>query len=140
MRTPSNIARPVLLSRVLLIDAATTGASALLMCLAATPLAALTELPEGLLRGVGVALLPFAAWLARLGLGRGLTRATGWAVVVSNGLYALACLLVLMADRVPMNGLGAAFLAIQGVVVFAFAGTGALALGDRARPTAASRT
>ena len=41
MRTPSNIARPVLLSRVLLIDAATTGASALLMCLAATPLAAL---------------------------------------------------------------------------------------------------
>nr|BFE85158.1 hypothetical protein GCM10020093_077590 [Planobispora longispora] len=47
-------------------DAVLTGGFAVILAVAATPLAGLLDLPEPLLRWAGIALLPFTAFVAYL--------------------------------------------------------------------------
>ncbi|MCD9027198.1 hypothetical protein LDO26_03085 [Luteimonas sp. BDR2-5] len=126
----SRIARPRLLGQILHADALSTGAVAVIMLAAAAPLAAWTALPAMLLQGVGVALLPFAAWLAWLA--RRPTRGAAAVVVAVNALYAIDCLALPLLGWVQPNALGFAFLLLQAVVVGGFAASAAFALGRAA--------
>lgn len=129
MRTTPTIARPALLRSVLLIDAVVTGATALAMVAAAAPLATLTALPEDLLRIVGLALLPYVAWIAWLARKPGYR--SGWLVAALNALYALDCVLLLASGWVSPNALGIVFVLVQAVAVAGFAVAGAFALAHR---------
>ena len=108
-----------LLRVALLGDAAASGATGLLMAAAAGPLAPLLGLPEPLLRGAGLVLLPYAAFVAWLGRRPvpGLVRA----VVAVNLLWAADCVLLLVSGFVAPTGLGIAFVLLQALVVLGFA-------------------
>ncbi len=107
-----------LLRVALLGDAAASGATGLLMAAAAGPLAPLLGLPEPLLRGAGLVLLPYAAFVAWLGRPvPGLVRA----VVAVNLLWAADCVLLLASGFVAPTGLGIAFVLLQALVVLGFA-------------------
>ncbi len=131
----TTIARPRLLRLALHADALCAGVVALLMLAAAAPLATLTALPQGLLQGVGIALLPFAVWLAWLATRP--TRTAALCVVAINALYAIDCLALPLLGWVQPSALGMAFLLLQAVVVGGFAACGAFALGRGARRDAA---
>ncbi|MCY1343018.1 hypothetical protein D9M68_313770 [compost metagenome] len=111
----------LLLRRVLLADGLVSGATGLLMLLAADWLGAFLELPRGLLFGAGLSLLPFAAalfWLARR---ETLSRPLVWAVIAINAVWVLDSLLLLVSGWVAPNLLGHAFVIAQAVAVLAFA-------------------
>jgi hypothetical protein len=109
------------LRRVLLLDAAATGMTGLLMTFFAATLAGLLELPNALLFYAGLILLPYAllvAWLARRDT---LPRWAIWVVIVTNVLWGIDSVLLVMSGWVEPNGLGYAFVAVQALVVVAFA-------------------
>ena len=105
----------------LLVDAAISGATALLMTFAAGPLAQLTRLPEALLLWVGLALLPYVAIVAWMGRRETLPRAGVWAVIACNAVYAIDCVWLLASGNVAPNWIGQAFVVVQAVAVGVFA-------------------
>ncbi|CAA9264993.1 MAG: hypothetical protein AVDCRST_MAG08-2880 [uncultured Acetobacteraceae bacterium] len=106
----------------LLGDAAASGATGLLLAAGAGALASLLGLPEGLLRAAGLALLPYAAFVAWIGARRGgAPRNAVRAVVIVNLLWALDSVLLLALGPVAPNGLGVAFVLAQALVVLGFA-------------------
>ncbi len=117
----TSIANSTPLRRMLLVDATTSGAMAVLFLIAASPLESLLGLPASLLRGVGIALVPFAGflvWLApRASDLRGIVRS----VVVANVLWVVASVLLLVSGRVAPTTLGTLFVVLQAVVVAGFA-------------------
>ena len=111
-----------LLRQALLADAAVSGATGLLLAAGAGALAPLLGLPEGLLRGAGLLLLPYAAFVAWIGARRGgAPRNAVRAVVAINLLWALDSVLLLALGPVAPNGLGTAFVLAQALVVLGFA-------------------
>jgi len=116
------------LRRALLLDAVASGATGALMLLAAHPVAELTHLPPGLLRWAGAALLPYAAFVAWLGLRDAPSRALVLAVIAINALWALDSAAILALGWVAPNALGTAFVLAQALVVASFAGLQAIAL------------
>ncbi len=105
----------------LLGDAAASGATGLLLATAAGPLATLLELPEPLLRGAGLVLLPYAAAIAWAG-----TRAASprWAVraaVALDLIWTADSLLLLILGPASPNAFGIAFVLAQALVVLGFA-------------------
>jgi len=123
------------LRRVLLADAATSGASGLLMTLAAGPLADWLGVPAALLRYAGLSLLPFAALVAYLATREAPPRGAVWAVIVLNALWAADSILLLAGGWVGPTALGYAFIIAQALVVAAFAE--AQYVGLRRAPAAA---
>lgn len=109
------------LRRVMLADAATSGASGLLMAFGAGPLESLLGVPAPLLRYAGLSLLPFAALVAYLATRESLPRPAVWAVIVLNALWAVDSLLLLAAGWVGPTAVGYAFVIAQALVVAAFA-------------------
>jgi hypothetical protein len=109
------------LRRVLMLDAAATGATGLLMTFFASTLTGLLAIPGGLLFYAGLILLPYAllvAWLARR---HTLPRWAIWAVIVTNVLWAIDSVLLAMSGWIEPNALGLAFIIMQALVVVAFA-------------------
>ena len=100
------------LRTVLLADALVSGATGLLMLLGAGPLEPLLQIPATLLRGAGLALLPYAAFVGMLARREALPRAAVWAV---------DCVALLFSGWIAPSGLGIAFVLMQAVVVAAFA-------------------
>lgn len=119
------IAAPLLgsqpLRRALLFDAAASGAMGLLLVAGATPLVVLLGLSAGLLRGAGLFLIPFAAWVAVTGRRTRVSRAAGWTIVAVNVVWALDSVLLLASGWVRPTALGAAFVLAQAGVVALFA-------------------
>ena len=109
------------LRRVLLADAATSGATGLLMMLGAGAAGELLGVPDALLRYAGLTLLPFAALVALLATRENLWRAGVWAVVVCNALWAADSVLLLLTGWIEPNELGIAFIVAQALVVAVFA-------------------
>ena len=107
------------LATVLRLDAVTCAAMGALLLAAAGPIAALTDLPETLLRGAGAALLPVAAFIGLVASGRLAGRWPVVLVVLGNLAWVVASLGV--AAMLGPNALGFAFLLAQAAVVMAFA-------------------
>jgi hypothetical protein len=110
-----------LLRQALLSDAVTSAACGLLMLLGAGPLAGLLGLPEMLLRLAGAILLPYAAFIAYLGLREQLQRPIVWAVVIGNVIWTADSLLLLMSGWVEPTHAGYAFVIGQALVVLMYA-------------------
>ena len=109
------------LRNVLLADAIVSGATGALMALAAGILEPVLQVPATLLRIAGLALLPYAAFVAMLARRDVLPRGAVWAVVACNALWAVDCVALLFTGWIDPSVLGVAFVVMQAVVVAAFA-------------------
>jgi hypothetical protein len=127
-----------LLRRALRLDAVASGAMGAAMALAAALLAGWFDLPAALLRGAGLALVPFAALLAYLAARDPLPRPAVLAVVAVNLVWVAGSLLVLVVGWVEPTALGVAFVVVQAVAVAGFAGLQEWGL-RRGVPDASSR-
>lgn len=121
-----------LLRRALWLDAAASGATALLLLAGAGLLADLLSLPEVLLRGAALVMLPFIAlvcWAAtRSRPAPGVVRV----IVAMNAAWVVASVVLLVAGWVDPSPLGYAFVIAQAVAVAVFAELQVIGLG-RAR-------
>ncbi len=115
------ISSSTLLRAALLGDAIASGGMGVLLTAAAHPMASLLALPEPLLRGAGLVLLPYAGLVAWLGFQPRLPRWMVRGVIGTNLLWTLDSMLLLALDLATPNGLGAAFVLLQGVAVLGFA-------------------
>ena len=109
------------LRRALLLDAVASGAMGTALALAAGPLGDRFDLSPTLLRGVGVALLPYAAFLAYLAERRHPARPAVLAVIGGNIAWAVASLALLLVAGVDPSALGYAFVVAQALAVALFA-------------------
>jgi hypothetical protein len=108
---------PTFLRRVLMIDAAISGATGLMLVFGASLLEGLLGLSAGLIFGAGLSLVPFAVLVAWLATREILPRAGVWAVVVCNVLWAADSILLLVSGYVTPTLLGYAFVTAQALVV-----------------------
>ena len=122
---------PLTIRQALTLDLVATGATALLALTAAGFTAGLTDLPEPLLRGAGLALLPFLALVAAMALKP--VRGGVIAVIAINIAWVIASIAAL-ALFVSPNALGYAFVVAQALAVGLFAELQILALRAEARP------
>ena len=107
------------LRRVLALDALSCLAMGLLMGLGAAGLAPLFGLPEGLVRGAGLALLPLAAFIFWLATRPIPPRLLVWVVILGNlGWTAESFLTLGQSDA---TALGTAFVSAQAVAVLGLA-------------------
>ena len=124
----SLVDHPRFLRALLLVDAATCVATGVLMSLGAPALSGLTRLPESLLLGAGLSLLPIAAFIGLVALSRRPPAAGVWAVIVGNVGWVIGSFLLLVDGGLAPNALGAAFVVAQAVAVAALAALEALGL------------
>ena len=129
-------AHPRFLSRVLLVDAVATGATAILLSLGAEFLQPLLQLPVPLLRGAGLFLVPFVVCVAALArMARVPSRAMA-AVVAINTAWVIASVWLVVGGPFQPSVLGTAFVLMQAAVVAIFAELGWFGL-RAARPARA---
>jgi hypothetical protein len=105
------------LRRALLLDAAASGATALLVIAAAAPLEGLLGLPAALLRWAGLVLLPYVAFVVYAGTREAISRQAVLAIIGANALWAIASALLLASGLVAPTALGYAFVIGQALVV-----------------------
>lgn len=111
----------LLLRRALWVDAAASSASALPMIAAAPWLGAVTGLDAGLLQPVGLALLPYIAYLVWLATRSAVPVAAAWVPIVLNLLWAVDCVALAAWVEPRPTGLGLAFIGAQAAAVLVFA-------------------
>jgi hypothetical protein len=116
-----NFQSPSFLRRVLLVDAAASAATGLLMVVGAGLLQGLLELPASLLQSAGFILLPFAALVAWLATRQQPWRAAVWAVIIANALWTLESIALLLSGSFAPNVLGQVFVVAQAAVVVVLA-------------------
>ncbi|HEY0662004.1 MAG TPA: hypothetical protein VGD21_11880 [Lysobacter sp.] len=121
MSTITRINDTNLLRRAVQLDAVATGAMALLLVLAAAPLAGLLHLPETLLRGAGGVLLAYVAFLGWLLLRERIGAPMAWTVITINAVWTLASFVLLAAGWGAPNVLGVTFVVAQALAVLVFA-------------------
>ncbi|MBL8646874.1 MAG: hypothetical protein JNL46_06440, partial [Sphingosinicella sp.] len=123
--------------RTLLLDAAMSGACAVLLVAGAGTLAGLLGLPEDLLFTSGLVLVPFVGllvWLMRAGS----PSAIGVrAVIAINLAWVAASAALLISGLVDPTPLGTAFVIVQAVAVLVFAELQIIAIRRTALPRAA---
>ncbi|HEY8605832.1 MAG TPA: hypothetical protein VIM12_01800 [Noviherbaspirillum sp.] len=112
---------PLFLRRVLLADAAASGATGLLMSLGAQSLEPLLGLPAALVQAAGLVLLPFAALVAWVATRRPIRHGGVWAIIVVNGIWVVDSIGLLLSGWVAPTALGYAFVLAQAIVVAVFA-------------------
>jgi hypothetical protein len=119
---------------ILRIDAAITGATALLMLAGAPLLDGLLDLPAALLAGAGAVLVPYVGYLLWLA-GRDAVPRTGVLLTIgANIAWAIGCVALLVAGWTEPNALGVAFILLNAGAVLVFADLQVLALrGERPR-------
>ncbi len=122
------IAHPRFLPRVLLLDAAASGATAALLLAAADLLALPLHLPADLLRGAGLALLPFVAAVYALSRRETPPRGAVAVVVAVNLAWVAASAWVAFASGLQPSAAGVAFVLGQAAAVLAFADLGWIGL------------
>ena len=110
--TPSSLLRNALLA-----DALLSGATALLLVIAAGPLSSLLGLGVGLLRGAGWFILPFAGLAASMRWRARLSRTPVFVLVVGNALWAVDSVLVLLLGWIEPTVPGEVFVVGQAVIV-----------------------
>ena len=110
--TPSSLLRNALWA-----DALLSGATALLLVIAAGPLSSLLGLGVGLLRGSGWFILPFAALAGAMGFRTRISRTSVFVLVVCNALWAVDSVLVLLGGWIEPTVPGEVFVVGQAVIV-----------------------
>jgi glucose uptake protein GlcU len=108
---------PTFLRRALQLDAVASGATGLLMIAGAGLVEGLLGLPAALLRGAGLVLVPYVAFVIYTGTREAIPRPAVWAIIVANVLWAAASALLLISGWVAPTGVGYAFVIAQAVVV-----------------------
>jgi hypothetical protein len=105
------------LRNVLLLDAAASGATGILLIAGAGLLDGLLGLPVALMREAGLILLPYVAFVAWTATRQSVARGAVWAIIVTNALWAMASASLLVSGLVAPTLLGHAFVIAQAVVV-----------------------
>lgn len=120
MRATTSLPSPktlLALRTLLRLDALTCVLMGAVLLLASGPIAALTSIPALLLFWAGASLLPIAAFMALSARARPVP---GWAVnlvVLGNGLWAAASIILPASGVIAPNALGWGFLLAQAAVV-----------------------
>jgi hypothetical protein len=109
------------LKSVLLIDAAITGATGLLMLAGAWLLDDLLDLPSNLLWVSGVVLIAYVAGLVAVARHEPINRVLVELAAVINVAWGIGCVAVIAGDWTDANALGIAFILVQIVAVIVFA-------------------
>ncbi|WP_193187249.1 hypothetical protein [Nisaea sediminum] len=125
------LSSPRALNNVLLLDAAATLATVVLLVAGGGFLAGLLDLPESLLRGAGLILLPFVGFVVWVARRESPPAVAVWIIVVANLLWVIASAGLILGPWLQPNQLGIAFIAMQAVVVAGFAELQAIALWRR---------
>ena len=107
----------VFLRRILALDALSCAALGIVMAPAAGSLAPLLGLPEGLIRGAGLLLLPVAAFIGWLASRRVPPRPAVWLVILGNMAWTAESFVLVGQMATSMTGLGIAFVTAQAVAV-----------------------
>ncbi len=105
------------LRRALILDALASGATGLLMIAGAGLVEGLLGLPAALLRGAGLVLVPYVAFVIYTGTRETISRSAVWTIIVANVAWAAASALLLASGWVSPTALGYAFVIAQAVVV-----------------------
>jgi hypothetical protein len=105
------------LRRVLVADAAISGATGVLMMAGAPMLAPALGIPAELLRWAGLSLLPFAALVVHLSRRAHLARGGVGTVIALNAAWVVASVALLVSGQVAPTTLGYAFVIVQAVAV-----------------------
>ncbi len=113
----SNALTTNFLRRALLIDAAASGATALLLVAGAGLLDGLLGLPVALMREAGLVLVPYVAFVAWTATRESIARGPVLGIIAANGLWAIASFAVLLGGWVAPTALGYAFVVGQALVV-----------------------
>lgn len=121
---------PLTVRQAMIVDFAGTGATALLAIFAAGFTAGLTGLPELLIRGAGLILLPFLALVLAMALRP--ARGGVVAVIAINIAWVIASFAT-MALFVSPNAFGYAFITAQALAVALFAELQILALRNEVK-------
>jgi hypothetical protein len=108
---------PTFLRRALILDAIASGATGLLMIAGAGLVEGLLGLPAALLRGAGLVLVPYVAFVVYAGTRDIISRSAVWTIIVANVAWAAASALLLVSGWVSPTALGYAFVIAQAVVV-----------------------
>ncbi|KQZ57538.1 MULTISPECIES: hypothetical protein [unclassified Lysobacter] len=116
-RTPSSH----LLRRATQLDAVATAAVAALLIAAAAPLSQWLHLPQNLLLGAGLLLVPYVAFLGWLLSRERISTAQAWAMIAINACWVIDSVLLLVSGWVSPNALGVAFVVAQALAVAVFA-------------------
>jgi hypothetical protein len=122
------------LRRVLWLDALSAAAMGIALLTLCGPLADWLALPLHLLREAGIALLPFAAFVAFLASRAQPPRFGVGVVVAVNVIWAIDSIALLFTDMVSPNALGYAFVIVQAFVVALFAELQYLGLRRQTEP------
>jgi hypothetical protein len=109
------------LRRALLADAATTGASGMLLMLGARFLDRLLGVPAAFNYYGGLALLPYAAHLAYLATRKSLPRPLIWAVIAANLLWSSHSVALLLTGWIGPTEVGRYLIIVQALIVAVFA-------------------
>lgn len=118
------IAHPHFLSRVLLVDAVATGATAALLLVGAEWLQPLLNLPVALLRGAGLFLVPFVICVAAMSRMQQVPSRAMAAVVAINATWVVASIWLVVGGPYQPSVLGIAFVLMQAAAVAVFADLG----------------
>ena len=105
------------LRRALMLDAVASGATGLLMIAGANLVDGPLGLPAALLRGAGLVLVPYVAFVVWAGTREAISLPAVWAIIAANVLWAAASALLLVSGWVSPSALGYAFVIGQAVVV-----------------------
>jgi hypothetical protein len=105
------------LRRALLLDALASSATGLLLIAGAGLLEGLLGLPAALLRGAGLVLVPYVAFVIFTGTRAAIPPVAVWVIIAANALWAAASALLLLSGWVAPTALGYAFVIGQAAVV-----------------------
>lgn len=112
---------PIFLRRALIADAAFSGVAALGFTFGAGALASLFNLPEALLREVGLFLIAYAAFVGWLGTRSIMMKALVLIVILGNTAWTLGSIALLFSGSVSPNVAGVAMVVMQAIATGVFA-------------------
>jgi 4-amino-4-deoxy-L-arabinose transferase-like glycosyltransferase len=112
----------------LVLDAAISGTTGVVMLLGAGALESLLSVPATLLRYAGVSLLPFAAALVYLSTRQKVPPTSVRTVIAANLAWVVASVGLLLSGRIEPNAWGVAVILLQAIAVAAFADVQYIAL------------
>ncbi|MGJ4994887.1 hypothetical protein ACQR0Z_10765 [Bradyrhizobium sp. HKCCYLS3077] len=115
------ITSSTLLRRALIADAVFSGVAGLALTFDTSPLAALMQLPEALLRETGLFLIVYAGFVGWLGTRATVAKPLVMLVIAGNAAWTVGSIALLFSGLVTPNVLGEIFIAAQAVGTGVFA-------------------